>query len=303
MADWGNLCRNGAPDNRSDSQPSSAEFRQPGRIVRLWDIMNSLRLHIIAQMYSDTCSVNAKIKREGIPKGTDQGFKDMLQKGFSAELHEDFRKCLPSVSLCYDKIKSAVTDEILTETVCEHMRDLEAHIRGDLELATAFIIDRHDAMYLDENRVPKLVTTRLNACVFDLEEASKCFAFDLNTACVYHCMCALDRVLPIVYRRLKKLGAVYKKDDTLDKSWETILDTLQSAINGLGDKKKTPKVKGELKRHSVLCNHMRSVKSAWRNDTMHAKGQFTEEIARDILGQTIVFLKYVAETSPKRKTK
>ena len=77
------------------------------------------------------------------------------------------------------------------------------------------------------------------------------------------------RVMEIGVQKFgEKLGVTL----TEDKTWQTILDQLNAPIKKLGKD-------ASAKTYAAIAAHLYNVKLAWRNETMHPKGTYTEEEA------------------------
>jgi len=109
----------------------------------------------------------------------------------------------------------------------------------------------------------------------DATEAGNCFAVARYTACVFHLMRLLERIL----RRLaKKIKVTFNPErDT----WERILKRLNKKISGMPNQKATQLRR--IQKWQTIYTDLRAVKDAWRNPTMHPKATYSEEEARHIL--------------------
>ena len=110
----------------------------------------------------------------------------------------------------------------------------------------------------------------------DLSEAVFCYAFERNTACVFHLMRALEIALKAF---AEKLGARFEREN-----WGRILSSIEEKI---GDSRNSED--GE------ILVHLRNIKNAWRNSTMHVERDYDAEQAFDILRATRNFMIHVAK--------
>jgi hypothetical protein len=132
---------------------------------------------------------------------------------------------------------------------------------------------------------------RFPEAISDVEEASKCFAFDRHTACVFHLMRVAETGIRSVARCLRIPDPV----KPAERNWGIILRT----------------IKGEMERRSKASPidwanpadaaffdqcyaSLDSIKNAWRNPTMHMAHKYTGEEAEDILGAVRGFMRKLA---------
>jgi hypothetical protein len=109
----------------------------------------------------------------------------------------------------------------------------------------------------------------------DIEEAQRCYALDRSTACVFHLMRALETPLKVLSN---ELGIVKHKP-----TWEAYLSVMPDHI-----KAKFPdqtKEHGEKRAYfTALEGHLRAIKTAWRNPTMHEIARvYTSEMAHELI--------------------
>jgi hypothetical protein len=110
----------------------------------------------------------------------------------------------------------------------------------------------------------------------DLSEAAFCYAFERNTACVFHLMRALEIVLKAF---AEKLGAHFEP-----KNWGRILSSIEEKIGNSRNSE-----------DAEVLVHLRNIKNAWRNSTMHVERDYDAEQAFDILRTTKNFMIQVAK--------
>jgi hypothetical protein len=129
---------------------------------------------------------------------------------------------------------------------------------------------------------------------FDIEEAGKCFATARYTACVMH----LQRVLEVGLKSYGTFLGIASLAASAQPSWNKVLDETRKEIKERTDKQNTTKVwalKGEKEFCENIQPFLESVRTAWRNPSMHADAKYTEEIAEDIFSAVKRFMKHLAE--------
>jgi hypothetical protein len=109
----------------------------------------------------------------------------------------------------------------------------------------------------------------------DIEEAEKCFALERNTACVFHLMRALESPLKCLSAELVIVKHSPTWDAYLSKMAESILAKFPDKSKAHADKRAY---------FAALEGHLRAIKTAWRNPTMHEIARiYTSEMANELL--------------------
>jgi len=121
---------------------------------------------------------------------------------------------------------------------------------------------------------------------FDISEAGGCLAFDRGTACVFHLM----RVMEVA---LRLLGDSLKLPISTNRTWDSILRKCdQETSKRFADK--SAEWMGNEVFLSGAAAHLRNVKDAWRNPTMHVEAKYTEDEARNVFTQVQSFMRHLA---------
>jgi len=122
------------------------------------------------------------------------------------------------------------------------------------------------------------------SATFDIAEAGKCLAFGRGTACVFHCMRALEIGLRVL---ADAMGIPYAP------SWESYLRQISAQV-ARDWKEKDPKWKAKEPFYTSVAADLATVKNAWRNPTMHVRGVYTEERASEIFNATKSFMRHLS---------
>lgn len=122
---------------------------------------------------------------------------------------------------------------------------------------------------------PAEVTSRFPATNKEVLEATRSYAFERNTACVFHVMRALEIVLKAF---AEAIGARFES-----RNWGEIIASIE------------PKLDSKALEDSELLAYLRSIKNAWRNPTMHVERDYDQEQAFDILRNTRNFMLHVTK--------
>ena len=121
---------------------------------------------------------------------------------------------------------------------------------------------------------------------FDIEGAGKCIAFGQGTACVFHLM----RVMEV---GLRVLGDALNLPSTSNRNWDDILNKADKEVKTRRTDQ-SPEWQADEVFFSSAVAHLRSVKTAWRNPTMHIEAKYTEEEAEDIWNHVASFMRHLS---------
>jgi hypothetical protein len=122
----------------------------------------------------------------------------------------------------------------------------------------------------------------------DIAEAGRCFAFNRNTAAVFHLMRVMERGVQAFAGKLGVPERIIRL-----KEWHPILVAAKKKIESLPQKTVSTKRKKE--KFAEACAFLDLVRVAWRNPTMHPKASYIEEEAREILGVVKSFMSRLAK--------
>jgi hypothetical protein len=119
----------------------------------------------------------------------------------------------------------------------------------------------------------------------NISEAGKCLALDRGTACVFHLMRALDKVVQLLG---EKLNVTIIDKNNVDLDWGIILANMVAPISAMP---KGPAKNEWSEAHTLLVH----VKQAWRHPTMHPKDTYTPEEATKIFDAVGSFMQHMAK--------
>ena len=176
-------------------------------------------------------------------------------------------------------IHALARDNGLTvEGLARHIGILRAAIRYELKSLEVYQVDKGRQQFLSVN-VFGGVADSFPSLAFDISQANRAFAYELNTACVFHLM----RIMEAGLREIGRYVGVNLKSRS---DWDVVLVQSEARIqNGTAPKKK------------FLIDataQLRAVKRAWRNDVMHVGSEYTDEHAREIYGAVKAFMRHLS---------
>jgi hypothetical protein len=123
---------------------------------------------------------------------------------------------------------------------------------------------------------PPEITAMFPAAAREVAEATRCYAFERNTACVFHLMRALEIALKAF---ADKLNAGFASGS---KNWGEVVAALEPRLNSKNTE------------DAEILAYLRNIKNAWRNPTMHVERDYDAEQTYDILRNTRNLMLHVA---------
>lgn len=271
-----------------DDKPLIKEDYKP-KIVSLWDM---LRLN--AQAFLNVCvklggvqGVLFTVKGFSVdPK--DQHCKELSDQLGLSQLYVD----LAALGLSFTK---GATEELIAYLQNNpsaapiesefRISELIRTFRRELKDRFFFMIPSTHANYYDipGTILGEEVVTNLPELREDAADAGDCYAFEKNTACVFHLM----RVMETVVQRLAIKLKVTKKDgspfDVKNEEWYQIELAIGRAID--------PMSKGDTKdKYLASLASLSAVRAGWRNPTMHPKKTYTAEEAKVLIDSVKMFV-------------
>lgn len=115
----------------------------------------------------------------------------------------------------------------------------------------------------------------------EIRSAGNCYALGLPTACVFHCMRALEHPLKAMAMRV---GLSWTSEQ-----WHIIIEAIEAKIKDLRGSKKTQQRDEELHFLSQAAKEFFYFKDGWRNHVAHNKIVYEEPQARAIMEHIVVF--------------
>jgi hypothetical protein len=168
------------------------------------------------------------------------------------------------------------------------VKSLQEVFRHEIDGYIFLHVPKHRAdFYIKQTLFGQEVADKFPSVNFDVEEAGKCFSLGRNTACVMHLM----RVMEV---GLKAVGIALGIPDPDKANWQTILNQINSQI-AQRNATKTPDWLAVEPFFSEVSAHLSTVKTAWRNPSMHADKTYDEERAEDIFSSIKGFMRHLAK--------
>ena len=172
------------------------------------------------------------------------------------------------------KIRIEELQEIITSEMESHLFLWMPPHRGEFYRKTA------------EDILGQEGVSRFKNVVYEVEEATKAFAFARYTACAFH----LNRMTEAGIKAFGKAIGHVPKDD----NWGRVFGEFEDQMK-LPPKQRTQPwwtTHGDFLME--VSGDLRAVKNAWRNEVMHLDAVYSEEHARHLLAVIPAFMKHIA---------
>ena len=127
----------------------------------------------------------------------------------------------------------------------------------------------------------------------DAFEATCCYAYGRNDACVHHCMMVLERGFDALAH---KLGL-----NPQAKAWGGVIEGMEEEIVKRQKALRAKKPSDLLTFLSVAAKEFTYFKDAWRNHSAHGRAEYDENDARKVLTHARDFMEHLSEKLKERK--
>jgi hypothetical protein len=274
--------RNLAFDLQKNKSLREGGLFQPFKLVRLWDMLEFYAFGFVSTF---NFLIGLREPFDGI-----EPFLTQVRPQL-----EEFRKTLLGMNL----ENSAAKLESMLYTL-DHLgkwdepewghdfKELAERITDEFRTKLIYMVPYSKADYFSDSTkpFPQGVRNNFPSAVYDMDEASKCFALDRHTACVFHLMRILEIGLNILG---KDLGV------TVAESWGAALRDIRAEILSRNKGTHGPEWKTDHEPfYSDAASSFHLFKNAWRNHIMHGKENYNEEQARRIFDNVGAFMSHLA---------
>jgi hypothetical protein len=143
-----------------------------------------------------------------------------------------------------------------------HLGDLERRFKDELDGQLFLFLNTSERDHYEVNTPPfgMVVFDRFPIAIDDVAEASRCLALERGTAAVFHLMRVMESGLRALGR---ELGIPYAP------SWDSYITQLDNLLSGKKYDTLTSDQKAKRPFYQAVLGDLISIKSAWRNPTMH----------------------------------
>src|SRR6266853_1577144 len=191
------------------------------------------------------------------------------------------------VDQCYRIQQALQKDTPMPLEMARLYEELQHRVEDELRRNLIMLIPpAKSALYLVKYPFGSEVADQFPSTLLDIEEASKSYATNRNTACVLH----LQRVMEA---GLHVLGQNIGVDIAENRTWDAILQKIDPELRK-GYTDKSPFFKSHEQKCAEAAVLLRSVKIAWRNPTMHVGNVYDEEKAMEVYTAVRAFMRHLA---------
>lgn len=165
----------------------------------------------------------------------------------------------------------------------------------------AFVPPPNDKYFQNDNLFGSKVYDIFPEAREDIEDAGNCFALDLHTACVFHCM----RVAEFGMRRLAvTLNATLKDKGKVIPlefgDWNKVITEINNEISDRVEaarKLANDSAKDELlKRYQHAADRIERMKDVWRNDICHTRSRADHLVSRMAFERVRDLMQFLGDT-------
>jgi len=165
---------------------------------------------------------------------------------------------------------------------------LLSSVRSEMESRFFLLIPSHIASFYDKDDfLTGVAATAFPNSQDELRLAGTCFALGQNTACVFHCMRALEYGLGAL---AKEVGVTFDIQN-----WQNVLDQIAKAKE---ERARTlsrgPEKNEQLQFLSEAIAEFRHFKDGWRNYVSHNKIKYDESQAQKVLEHVASFIEILS---------
>ena len=157
------------------------------------------------------------------------------------------------------------------------------------------VISTNKREYYDHSALfGEAVKERFPSAANDISEAGNCYATGRHTACVFHCMRALEPGLHALAQQLKVKFPRNPKTTIEFKTWGEIIRAITDAINAKPNPK-SRKDAADSQFYNAAAAQFQFFKDAWRDVVMHSRSSpYDEHQAMSVLVHVREFMQHLA---------
>lgn len=293
---------------------SYANIFTPYRLVSLLDM---IRTTLDAAVDGLECAESAL--KNGVAKTPNGQKLDKQQQGAIRENLATLEKHLVAYKFQqpHQQLKKILakvddpTNQVPIYSYSEYEKDaysLGQSIETALEATVFGFIPAENAVYFQNDKLfGEDVYIKFPSAREEIMDAGTSYAYDLNTACVFHLMRTVEIGAKVMVSAMKAqkhitttVPAVTGGRRTVKKpielcDWSTLIKGLETALRHLEAGTKTSvKKKDVLAFYSHALGQFRNFKDAWRNNVAHGNKKYQRGETRDIMENARKFMQHLA---------
>jgi len=171
------------------------------------------------------------------------------------------------------------------------LRELHENIFSELTAAYFLMIKADRRGFYDPAASPafgRAVQDKFPEAAIDIAAASRCFALDEWTACVFHLMRVLEH-------GLQSLVIEVGLPPLSHENWKNVIDQIEAKIKAMEQLPKTPQKIERLKFLSASAAQFRYFKDAWRNHVAHVHENYDEHSGSPVWTHVKAFMQALSD--------
>lgn len=153
------------------------------------------------------------------------------------------------------------------------------------------MIEADKRRYYEQKRPPfgEQVSKTFHQASNDIAAASRCYALDEWTACVFHLMRVLEHGLKNLS---EKVG--FAPDAMRQENWKNIIDQIESKIREMEALPKNAEKSAKIQVLSEAATQFRYFKDAWRNHVAHSHASYDNHSGQRVWTHVKEFMEHLA---------
>jgi hypothetical protein len=208
---------------------------------------------------------------------------------FGTAILADAPDLLPMFSKQMDRVMRLMREDAKLGDIAAAVHELQNRAEDELETLMFYMVKSEHVKYcMLTEPFGSEINNRFPAAIDDIEGASRCLGLGQGTGCVLHLM----RVMEVGLKALAlPLGIPYAP------SWESYLKQIADRI---ATKHKSKAVKWKRDEHFYrdISGDLVTIKTAWRNPTMHVGRKYSADEAEEIFIAVKRFMYRLAVSDP-----
>jgi hypothetical protein len=226
----------------------------------------------------------------GAMKTTLETMKSEFHKlGLSSCLHqvERIESSFGWVGRTYQSVPISIKPEELSRMFNELSNRLTDELKGVYLLS----LSEKEAEFYETSSPPFgiEVQTNFTTAIYDIEEASKCYALERSTASAFHSIRSLEAAI----RALSRCLGIPDPTRGNDRSWGKMLSKIKDEVDRRWPGNNS-RVSGDGKFFDGAYAALAAMKNPYRDSTMHLDEKYTLDEARHIMEIVKGFMKKIA---------
>lgn len=266
---------------------------EPGRLWSWWELMERFR----AASYG--AAVSSLMRALGVVTGANfAGLRDEAadQKVIRDQI-EDARQTVEELPLSFtvreqfERLRKRADDGASSDELMIMLREYWNNLLTDMSRPWFLVIRDDRREFYEQSRPPfgSAVADHFPEARPDIAAASRCFALDEWTACVFHAMRVLEHGL-----RAIAVEVGLPSEAMAHENWKNVIDQVERKIRDMEGLPKSPEKAERLRVLSGLATEFRYFKDAWRNHVSHSRAVYAEIDATTVYGHVRYFMNLLA---------